>query len=46
MRPNKYPYSKPQWEKEVSNIYVDNGYTIPYTTLVHYINRLTGEVRV
>ncbi len=22
MKPNKYPYSKPQWRREVSNIFV------------------------
>lgn len=45
MRPKRYPYSKSQWEKVVSNIYIDNDCTMPYATLVHYINRLTGEVR-
>lgn len=44
MRPKRYPYTKPQWEEEVSNIYAD-GYPEPYATLVTYINRLTGEVK-
>ena len=44
MRPKKYPYSKPQCEKEVSNVYA-GGYPEPYAKLVTHINRLTGEIK-
>ena len=44
MRPKRYPYSKPQWETEVSNVYAD-GYPEPYATFVTHTNRLTGEVK-
>ena len=44
MRPKRYPYSKPQWEEEVSNVYAD-GYPDTYATLVAHINTLTGEVK-
>ena len=44
MRPKRYPYSKPQWEKEVSNVYAD-GYPEPLATFVTHINRVTGEVK-
>lgn len=44
MKPKRYPYTKPQWEEEVSNVYAD-GYPEPYATLVTHINRLTGEVK-
>ncbi|EPW80150.1 hypothetical protein SAG0111_09495 [Streptococcus agalactiae MRI Z1-198] len=46
MRPKRYPYSKPQWKRKVSNVYAYNDCTIPYATFIHHINRLTGEVRV
>lgn len=44
MRPKRYPYSKLQLEKEVSNVYA-GGYPEPYATLVTHINRVTGEVK-
>ena len=44
MRPKRYPYSKPQWEEEVSNVYAD-GYPEPYGTLFKHIDRVTGEIK-
>ena len=38
MRPKRYPYTKPQWEEEVSNVYAD-------ATLVTHVNKITGEVK-
>ena len=40
MRPKRYPYTKPQWEEEVSN-----GYPEPYATLVKHIDRITSEIK-
>ena len=44
MKPKRYPYTKPQWEEEVSNVYAD-GYPEPYATLVTHINRLADVVK-
>ena len=44
MRPKRYPYTKPQWEKKVTNVYA-GGYPEPYATFVTYTNRITGEVK-
>ena len=44
MIPKRYPYSKPQREKEVSNVYA-GGYQEPYATLVKHIDRITGEIK-
>ncbi len=44
MRPKRYPYTKPQLEREYTNIYCDLS-NEPYATLVTHINRLTGEDR-
>ena len=43
MRPNRYPYSKPQWEIEYANVYWDSS-NEPLATFVTYVNRITGEV--
>ena len=44
MRPKRYPYTKPQWEKEYANVYWDSS-NEPLATFVTHINRLTGEVK-
>ena len=44
MRPKRYPYSKPQWEKECTNVYWDSP-SEPVATFVTYVNRVTGEVK-
>ena len=44
MRPKRYPYSKPQWEKKYANYYWDL-FNEPYVTVVTYVNRVTGEVK-
>lgn len=45
MRPKKYPYTNSQWVEFKSVIYYDKDSTKPYTTLTHYVNKLTGEIR-
>lgn len=44
MRPKRYPYSKPQQEKEYSNVYRDSS-NEPLATFVTYVNRITGEIK-
>ena len=44
MKPKRYPYSKPQWEKECTNVYCDSP-SEPVATFVTYVNRVTGEVK-
>ena len=44
MRPKRYPYSKPQWEKQYANVYWDLS-DEPLATFVTYTNRLTGGVK-
>ena len=44
MRPNRYPYSKPQWETEYANVYWDSS-NEPLATFVTHINKITGEVK-
>lgn len=44
MRPKRYPYSKPQWEKEYANVYWElSDETV--ATFVTYVNRVTGEIK-
>ena len=50
MRPKRYPYSKPQWEKEYANVYWDSSdeplaIFEPLATFVTRVNRVTGEVK-
>lgn len=45
MRPRKYPYSNPQWEKQVNNVYCDSSSEKPIAQFVTYINKLTGEIK-
>lgn len=44
MRPKRYPYTKSQWEKEVSNVYYDWSSDEPIAQFVTYINKITGEI--
>ena len=44
MRPKRYPYSKPQWEKEYIGVYRDSS-DEPIDRFAIYVNRLTGEVK-
>ena len=44
MRPKRYPYTKPQWEKEYANVYWDSS-DEPLATFVTYVNKITGEVK-
>ena len=44
MRPKRYPYTKPQWEKEYANVYWDSS-NEPLATFVTHVNRITGEVK-
>ena len=44
MRPKRYPYSEPQWEKEYIAVYRDSS-DEPVDTFVIYVNRVTGEVK-
>ena len=44
MRPNRYPYTKPQREKEYANVYWDSS-NEPYATFVTNVYRLAGEVK-
>ena len=44
MRPKRYPYTKPQWEKEYTNVYWDSS-NEPLATFVTHVNRLTGEIK-
>lgn len=44
MRPKRYPYSKPQWEREYANVYCGLS-DEPLATFVTYVNRLTGKVK-
>ena len=44
MRPNRYPYTKPQWETEYANGYWDSS-DEPLATFVIRVNRITGEVK-
>ena len=44
MRPNRYPYTKPQWEKEYIGVYRDSS-NEPYATFVTNFYRLTGEIK-
>ena len=44
MRPKRYPYTKPQWEKEYVNVYCGSS-NEPYATFVIYVNKITGEVK-
>ena len=44
MRPKRYPYTKPQWEKEYASVYWDSS-NEPLATFVTHVNRITGEVK-
>ena len=44
MRPKRYPYTKPQWEKEYANVYLGSS-DVPLATFVTHVNRITGEVK-
>ena len=44
MRPKRYPYTKPQWEKEYANVYWDSS-NEPLATFVTRVNRITCEVK-
>ena len=44
MRPKRYPYTKPQWEKEYIGVYWDSS-NEPLATFVTYVNRVTGEIK-
>ena len=44
MRSKRYPYSKPQWEKKVSNLHWELS-DEPLATFVTYVNRITGEIK-
>ena len=42
-RPNRYPYTKSQWEKEETTIYT--GENKPYMKLTREINKITSEIK-
>ena len=44
MRPKRYPYSKPQWEKEYIGVCWEPS-DEPVATFVTYVNRVTGEIK-
>jgi len=41
-RPNRYPYTRSQWEKMTMTIHSSNG----EMTFISYENRLTGEEKI
>lgn len=43
MRPSRYPYSKPQWEKRVGSVYSWSS-DEPIAKIVTYKNKITNEV--
>ncbi len=43
MRPKRYPYSRNQWETEITILY--SGDNREYYRLNREVNRITGEVR-
>lgn len=43
MRPNRYPYTKNQWEKEITSLYFGDDTSLK--TLVES-NRITGVINV
>ena len=42
MRPNRYPYTKNQWEEETNLVYFWDGDSLE---IKNKINRLTGETK-
>lgn len=44
MRPSRYPYSKPQWEKRVESVYYWSS-DEPIAKIVTYKNKITNEVK-
>lgn len=42
MKPKRYPYVKPKWDKEATVVYAAGN---PCVTLVTYINRLNGKTK-